>query len=1009
MANTLTTDKPKKGRKPKKSISRYIEKKLHPIERNIMQGYVNPYLDSQMQLAENRNIKEGEHNGPLDAIRHAGSAAGTTTEVFPSWVPTPLKVIGSNILGAAHEFSTPGKINWKETRSDLYNNFIGSVIGALPISNYRKQQMVIDAQNNGILSNVGEEPIREKPLKSVKFPKNETGGWLDKYADGGMQEYQENYNDNTTSYPEGFVGMGYDTTGRDYSPAWGGQFQLGGKLSKAQKGKKVIIDDKEYDVDSQEYKDMLDKGLVGTMEGDRFWGNKSTLKPIVIYNSKDKGTQEFYDKLLKNEDNDVYASILELGKRYGSPYVSLKDKAGWFDAKYHEDSPNANEFRPSFNPITGNINLGSNSKDLIEDYISELAHRKQWLDKGFTDFQLRGIKQLPRIIKNKLDVNKKGYEEEYDIPGSIEYEAHTDIEPMLRDEYMDLLFNKDMENDYYKFPGTFSDSKPAQTYKSGGQFAMGGSIPGAVGFTYARTAGAAPSNGPYAKKTKASAENGTEMSYYQNGLDWKPKSISKNGSGIPKNQNAKFSLPSARDLARQMVSASESTSTGTPKKDAKVMDELAKKKEFDKYIGSQPQLKKATKSTPESEARRKTLNKQYITGLPNAAYDEQSGDVSRINPNRSVTGEAENFMSRREDKAAEHIGKALEVAGYLEGAGAIAKGFGSILKPAGKWTKELVQGSIAARKPKLPEFVTALRTEPVGFNPSAVAPHPSLNPTQQTFTGSWIQNASKRNPSAFDETLAYVSGPERKAAGDLQLLSEVIPWSKAQKITGKNLPFDAKTMSFGAGKYGSLENALKEGAISNKEFTLLKNYNTQASRIAGSPNLSSAMDQTIARLRANPELYNANEMLSPQLASTLRASPVAVGSADVIASSIQGLKNAALENKFILNPIKEGIRETGQIARKELIKEGAIHEAKDHLKKGGVIVDDDLGQWAHPGQVTRINSNRITMKGVPYPVLGISDKGDRKMMYPEQEYTFKGKTVTEYPQKKKGGWLEKYN
>ena len=64
----------------------------------------------------------------------------------------------------------------------------------------------------------------------------------------------------------------------------------------------------------------------------------------------------------------------------------------------------------------------------------------------------------------------------------------------------------------------------------GGQFAMGGSLPGAVGFTYARTAGAAPSNGPYAKKTKASAENGTEMSYYQNGLDWKPKSISKNGS-----------------------------------------------------------------------------------------------------------------------------------------------------------------------------------------------------------------------------------------------------------------------------------------------------------------------------------------------------------------------------------------------------------------------------------------------------------------------------------------------
>lgn len=64
--------------------------------------------------------------------------------------------------------------------------------------------------------------------------------------------------------------------------------------------------------------------------------------------------------------------------------------------------------------------------------------------------------------------------------------------------------------------------------------AMGASIPGAVGFSYARIQGAAPSNGKYAKKTMASAQNGKEMSYYQNGLDFKPKSISKNGSWLCK-------------------------------------------------------------------------------------------------------------------------------------------------------------------------------------------------------------------------------------------------------------------------------------------------------------------------------------------------------------------------------------------------------------------------------------------------------------------------------------------
>ena len=61
---------------------------------------------------------------------------------------------------------------------------------------------------------------------------------------------------------------------------------------------------------------------------------------------------------------------------------------------------------------------------------------------------------------------------------------------------------------------------------------MGGSMPGAVGFTYARTAGSAPANGKYTKKTKASAQNGKEMSFYQNGLDFTPKNISKNGSVI---------------------------------------------------------------------------------------------------------------------------------------------------------------------------------------------------------------------------------------------------------------------------------------------------------------------------------------------------------------------------------------------------------------------------------------------------------------------------------------------
>jgi hypothetical protein len=67
------------------------------------------------------------------------------------------------------------------------------------------------------------------------------------------------------------------------------------------------------------------------------------------------------------------------------------------------------------------------------------------------------------------------------------------------------------------------------------------------------------------------------------------------------------------------------------------------------------------------------------------------------------------------------------------------------------------------------------------------------------------------------------------------------------------------------------------------------------------------------------------------------------------------------------------------------------------ISKNGSIIKDDMGQWAHPGEITEINSNNITMQGVDYPVLGISDTGDTQMMYPNQNYKYEGSSVIEYP------------
>lgn len=71
----------------------------------------------------------------------------------------------------------------------------------------------------------------------------------------------------------------------------------------------------------------------------------------------------------------------------------------------------------------------------------------------------------------------------------------------------------------------------------------------------------------------------------------------------------------------------------------------------------------------------------------------------------------------------------------------------------------------------------------------------------------------------------------------------------------------------------------------------------------------------------------------------------------------------------------------------------------EEFQKGGKIIKDNAGQWTHPGEITEINSPNITMKNVGYSVLGISkETGERKMMYPEQEYFFQNtNNVIEIP------------
>jgi len=198
------------------------------------------------------------------------------------------------------------------------------------------------------------------------------GGWLSKYEDGGsMQEHQENYNDSSVSMGPGFVGMGNNTKGRNYSPAWGGQFQDGGNLTFLEPTSRKLP--KGYVIPYNTPSTELAMSIGG--EGD---------EPAYLIPSFK------YGKPLK----DAVAEFRRTGEHLGGPFKTWQEADEW-----------------------------------------ERTVRHPYVEKG---------QNIPTPIK-----------------------------------------------------------------RSGKDFAMGGSMPGSVGFTYARTQGI-PSNGPYAKKTKASAQDGAK-------------------------------------------------------------------------------------------------------------------------------------------------------------------------------------------------------------------------------------------------------------------------------------------------------------------------------------------------------------------------------------------------------------------------------------------------------------------------------------------------------------------
>jgi hypothetical protein len=287
------------------------------------------------------------------------------------------------------------------------------------------------------------------------------GGWLDKYNDGGP--VQPNYNDYSVSAPEGFEGDGYSNVGRNYSPAWGGQFQDGGQL---------ITNRKDFS-----------PGILSNVPG---------LSSLASGNQPGYNRHEQYGPL-----GDLYRYYgglpLEHNVLMDSQYKPAKSKDK--NAKYISLNRD-----PSFvNEVLDNYKRVSSGK--LDKGESKL---------GDDNWQVSGYSSAG---KDAHKTTKQGSEHHSNAIGRYTLGKGKD----KKGEYISYYDKFDQGTGLGINPGELLGlTKPFEIYdriyldpKTGKpKMAMGGSMPGAVGFTYART-GDIPSNGPYAKKTMASAQNGT--------------------------------------------------------------------------------------------------------------------------------------------------------------------------------------------------------------------------------------------------------------------------------------------------------------------------------------------------------------------------------------------------------------------------------------------------------------------------------------------------------------------
>jgi len=889
----------------------------------------------------------------------------------------------------------------------------------------------------------------------------EDGGWLNKFEQGGMNLEQkgDNYgikpnpNEVDVSMGPDFIGLGYDTTGRNYSPAWGGQFQSGGRLP--------IITSDPKDPRFQAYRDSLDlynrsmhnhKQLMRpdfslSLGGGE--GNPGARYIPVNKKNSDSHWANNYKRTFKSDEKDGWLAYAEdralLSKTPEPELKTLKLKSTYDISKRSKIRPVKNvEYNYGEGPYGGIYETNMLFKKPVQPVEYKKSEETKTEETKSTEtketkptkptkteetkpatYTPKGSK---KYIVNGIEVSEEDFLGTGNTTGGSKRIIYST--PKLGTQKV-LRLDGTPETDPEKI------RKAMRAQEKDGDMAMGGSLPGAVGFTYARTINPAPSNGKYAKKTKASAQDGKKL---------------KNVKG----ESEKF-LKGWMDspMYNKMINASINAS---PNQQEEVL----------KAISREDQLKKMSWEFADLDANRSWLDKlsspilgQFVEDKnkvllnPSSNNDKlsevgvhelshatdlaganiPSADVEKMwkyqKQHEQEKGKLTKFFDDKDFNT--YVGRPTETRARLNAIRYLGKKEG-IYDPY----REKVNKDILKKLPSSIFHPTELDQLRLIYSDDQIID--LLNSVSKNDSNELIPQAQNGQEMKFyQEGLDFKPNSiaqDGRAVKDETMVKKPITTSSivdskkqtlqryAREMAQKEQPTlsnfdpllnaDARKQLYKEAEQNKLNNQLLKGADVATDLMQLGNFvpNPVGQLIGNIGNVTGGLIDSYQAYNA----YDKGDYGDAAINLASVALPMTLGSSTFRRNSkylqpgqpLNFLKGSTRVNYIEPFTNVRGMTNKSLMANRALLGTLGAETAYDSYQDGGAIVDP-MGQWAHPGEVTIIPGTDITMEGVDYPVLGISDTGDQQMMYPGEDYNFDGEYVTEYPMMKSGGWLSKFD